>query len=116
MALGAAPTPDAPPTAPQMTAKLPTGCDIDSTVARRNGHVTRIFERPSEIENGTPECENSSAGCTPSSTLSISGDTSRRCRVFVTLMRISDSRDIVLVVDPLRNIEVVDPMLSKRPG
>jgi signal transduction histidine kinase/ActR/RegA family two-component response regulator len=52
-----APTPDAPPTAPQMTAKLPTGCDIDKLIQLGEiGHVTRILERPSEIENGAPEC------------------------------------------------------------
>jgi CheY-like chemotaxis protein len=52
-----APTPDAPPTAPQMTAKLPTGCDIDELIQLGEiGHVTRILERLSEIESGAPEC------------------------------------------------------------
>jgi hypothetical protein len=48
-----APAPDAPPTAPQMTAKLPAGCDIDELIQLGEiGHVTRILERLSEIESG----------------------------------------------------------------
>ena len=52
-----APAPDAPPTAPQMTAKLPAGCDIDELIQLGEiGHVTRILERLSEIESDAPEC------------------------------------------------------------
>jgi CheY-like chemotaxis protein len=52
-----APAPDAPPTAPQITAKLPAGCDIDELIQLGEiGHVTRILERLSEIESDAPEC------------------------------------------------------------
>jgi signal transduction histidine kinase/CheY-like chemotaxis protein len=52
-----APAPDAPAAAPELTARLPAGCDIDELIQLGEiGHVTRILERLGEIENGAPEC------------------------------------------------------------
>jgi hypothetical protein len=52
-----APVPDAPAAAPELTARLPAGCDIDELIQLGEiGHVTRILERLGEIENGAPEC------------------------------------------------------------
>jgi signal transduction histidine kinase/CheY-like chemotaxis protein len=52
-----APPPDSPPTAAQVAATLPAGCDIDELIQLGEiGHVTRILERLGEIENGAPEC------------------------------------------------------------
>jgi signal transduction histidine kinase/CheY-like chemotaxis protein len=51
------PPPDSPPTAAQLAATLPAGCDIDELIQLGEiGHVTRILERLGEIENGAPEC------------------------------------------------------------
>ena len=52
-----APPQDSPPTAAQVAATLPAGCDIDELIQLGEiGHVTRILERLGEIENGAPEC------------------------------------------------------------
>jgi signal transduction histidine kinase/CheY-like chemotaxis protein len=51
------PPPDSPPTAAQLAATLPAGCDIDELIQLGEiGHVTRILERLGEIENSAPEC------------------------------------------------------------
>src|SRR3984957_15467058 len=51
------PPPDSPPTAAQLAATLPAGCDIDELIQLGEiGHVTRILERLGEIENGAPGC------------------------------------------------------------